>query len=104
MDAGDPEICAEPPVNGVDQRGYVRSGVGHTQCSIGAYEADAAAPCVGDCDRKSGVTVDEILTLVNIALGNVGMAECNSGDANHDNQITVDEILTAVDAALNGCG
>ena len=36
--AGDPDVCADPPVNGVDQRGYPRPGLGHARCSIGAYE------------------------------------------------------------------
>jgi D-alanyl-D-alanine carboxypeptidase len=49
------------------------------------------------------VTVDEILTMVNIALGNSPISDCLPGDANHDGQITVDEILTAVNNALNGC-
>jgi hypothetical protein len=47
--------------------------------------------------------VDEILTMVNIALGNTPVTMCEAGDANHDDQITVDEILTAVNNALNGC-
>jgi hypothetical protein len=47
------------------------------------------------------VTVDEILTMVNIALGNTPVAACDAGDANQDDQITVDEILTAVNNALN---
>jgi hypothetical protein len=50
------------------------------------------------------VTVDEILTMVNIALGNTAVTTCEAGDANHDGHITVDEILTAVNSALNGCG
>ena len=105
INAGDPEVCANPPVNGVDQRGFVRPGSGHTQCSIGAYEADGFSPesCVGDCDGTGSVTVDEIITMVNIALGTISVAGCGSGDANHDNQVTIDEILTAVNAALNGC-
>jgi hypothetical protein len=60
--------------------------------------------CVGDCDASGSVTVDEILTLVNIALGNAPVTTCEAGDANHDGHITVDEILTAVNNALNGCG
>jgi hypothetical protein len=47
--------------------------------------------------------VDEILTMVNIALGNASVSECEAGDANGDTQITVDEILTAVNNALEGC-
>jgi hypothetical protein len=59
-------------------------------------------PCVGDCKGNGQVTVDEILAMVNIALGNAGMSACETGDANHDGQITMDEILTAVNNALNG--
>jgi hypothetical protein len=53
--------------------------------------------------RASPVAGNEILTIVNIALGNT-ITACEAGDANHDGQITVDEILTAVNNALNGCG
>jgi hypothetical protein len=59
--------------------------------------------CVGDCSGDSRVTIDEILTMVNIALGNALPATCVAGDANGDGQITVDEILAAVNNSLNGC-
>ena len=49
------------------------------------------------------MTVDEILTMVNIALGNTELSKCTAGDANKDEQITIDEILTAVNNALSGC-
>jgi len=60
INAGDADVCATAPVNGVDQRGYVRPGTGHTQCSIGAYEADAFSSelCVGDCGGTGSVTVN----------------------------------------------
>jgi hypothetical protein len=47
--AGDESVCAKPPVNSLDQRGYLRPGIGHTVCSIGSYEADGVPPtgCVG---------------------------------------------------------
>ncbi len=60
--------------------------------------------CAGDCNGDGQVTVDEILAMVNIALGNADVMGCSAGDANGDGQITVDEILTAVNNALNGCG
>ncbi|MFI5398464.1 MAG: matrixin family metalloprotease [Candidatus Binatia bacterium] len=63
-----------------------------------------APPCTGDCNEDGVVTVDELLTMVNIALGNATIAQCQAGDANGDGHITVDEILTAVNNALNGCG
>jgi pseudomonalisin len=59
--------------------------------------------CVGDCNNDQVVTVDEILTLVNISLGPVDISTCPAGDANHDGQITVNEILATVNNALNGC-
>jgi hypothetical protein len=36
--AGDPSVCAAPPVGGIDQRGFPRPGAGEIGCSIGAYE------------------------------------------------------------------
>jgi len=107
INAGDESICTAPPVNKLDQRGYVRPGVGATSCSIGAYEYNSPGPpplCVGDCNSDGQVTVDEILTMVNIALGDTPVTTCEAGDANHDGEITIDEILTAVSNALNGCG
>ena len=46
------------------------------------------------------MTVDEVLTMVNIALGNADISTCTPGDTNHDGTITIDEILTAVNVAL----
>ena len=48
-------------------------------------------------------SVDEILTMVNIALGMIVFDTCREGDANGDRQITVDELLTAISHALHGC-
>jgi hypothetical protein len=59
--------------------------------------------CVGDCNCDGQVTVDELITMVSIALGTVVEDACLTGDANGDGQITVDEIIVAVTNALNGC-
>lgn len=64
------------------------------------YTAHAA--CVGDCNHDGEVTVDELIDMVNVALGSA-QASCSAGDANADGEITIDEILTAVNATLNGC-
>ncbi len=60
--------------------------------------------CTGDCNADGYVTVDEIITMVNIALGNTDLSACADGDMSGDGQITVDEIITALNNALNGCG
>ncbi len=183
IDAGDESVCARPPVNSRDQRGFARPGQDATNCSIGAYEYNAIVantptptpsgtatltltptetptatptpgpcgfvcmgydqtctvavggvlmpgwcyvqtahgcecgpegpppsptptspvPCVGDCNRNRHVTVDEILSMVSIALGNGPVVNCPSGDVDGDGTIDVSEILAAVNATLRGC-
>jgi hypothetical protein len=63
----------------------------------------AQSVCAGDCGRNNEVTVDEILALVNIALGSGDVATCTAGDRNTDGEITVDEIVAALQNALDGC-
>jgi hypothetical protein len=65
--------------------------------------ARAVASCVGDCGGDGEVTVNELLSMVNVALGNAAVTACAAGDANQDNEITINEILAAVNNALNGC-
>ena len=84
----------------------VERGVNGTTPTVhpaGAPVILVAAACIGDCNGSRDVTVDELLSLVNIALNNAPASECLAGDANHDERITIDEILTAVNSALNGC-
>jgi len=59
--------------------------------------------CTGDCDQNGAVTVDELLAMVNAALGNASISPCTAGDPNDNGQVTVDEILAAVTGALDGC-
>lgn len=49
------------------------------------------------------MTVDEIVRLIGIALGDAAGESCPAGDGNGDGQVTVDEILMAVQAGLGGC-
>lgn len=58
-------------------------------------------PCDGDCDTSQSVTVDEVLTCVNMALGTAG--ECPACDVDDDGAVTVNEIISAVSMALDGC-
>jgi hypothetical protein len=63
----------------------------------------AVTRCVGDCSGDHQVTVNELLTMVNVALGNAPIVACAAGDANRDDALTINEILVAVNNALNGC-
>jgi hypothetical protein len=60
--------------------------------------------CVGDCNLDGEVTVNELLRMVNIALGDAPVDTCEAGDSSHDQVVTINEILQAVSKALTGCG
>lgn len=59
--------------------------------------------CPGDCNNDFQITVDEIVSGVTIALGELLIGSCPAFDTNGDGAVTVDEIIAAIDAALNGC-
>jgi hypothetical protein len=59
--------------------------------------------CVGDCDGDGEVTIDDLLRLVNIALGTTAIDGCAVGDPNRDGRIAISELVTAVRNALRGC-
>jgi len=84
------------------------------ECSPLGYDLDTpdkcgGSPCVamkhtrsGDCDRSGNVTVDEVITSVNIALGESEMSMCYEADLDSSDSVSVDEIVTGVSSALNG--
>lgn len=61
-----------------------------------------STPCVGDCNDDRQVTVDDLLTLVNIALGSAPPSACPNGVPS-DAEVDIALILQAVSNALNGC-
>lgn len=56
--------------------------------------------CVGDCGLDGEVTIDELVQMVNIALGVAELEQCPAGDANGDGEISIDEIIRGVSYAL----
>ena len=68
-----------------------------------AHAAVALPACVGDCNSDGSVTVDELVTGVNIALGTAGLDRCPAFDSSQDDDVTVDELVAGVKAALSGC-
>jgi hypothetical protein len=48
------------------------------------------------------VTISDLITAVNIALGRVPLSACQSLDTN-DGSVIVDEIIAAVNEVLHGC-
>jgi hypothetical protein len=74
-----------------------------TQTLLPTPTPPAAPSCPGDCDASGTVTVDELLILVRIVLGELTSLSCAAGDRNGDDVIAVDDLLAAVSAAVNGC-
>jgi len=62
-----------------------------------------AQSCPGDCDGSGDVTVNELIVMVNIALGSAPVSDCPAGDADGNGVISINEVIAAVNAALNGC-
>jgi hypothetical protein len=66
--------------------------------------AHAQDTCPGDCGDNGVVSVADIITMVNIALGDESIDACPSADVNGDGRVPIGEIIAAVQSALNGCG
>jgi hypothetical protein len=64
---------------------------------------EGCAPCVGDCNGDEGVRVNELVTGVDIALGQTALDGCRTLDRDFDGSVKIDELVTAVDNALQGC-
>jgi hypothetical protein len=70
INAGDEAVCAAPPVNGLDQRGFVRPGGGFPNCTIGAYEYRAVPPVPAPVASAAGLAG---LVALLTAVGGFGM-------------------------------
>ena len=68
-----------------------------------AQRPAAAATCVGDCNRDGMVSVDELTTGVNIALGAETLDQCPAFDCNGNGIVSIGCIVHAVNADLGGC-
>jgi hypothetical protein len=64
--------------------------------------AVAQPVCLGDCDSNGVVSVNDLITMVDVALGTANIAVCPAGDADGDG-IRINEIVTAVNNALTSC-
>ena len=62
-----------------------------------------AATCVGDCDGSGEVTINELITLVNIDLDTANASSCPYGIPG-GGSVDIALIIQAVNNALSGCG
>ncbi len=59
--------------------------------------------CIGACTDGVTVSVNDLLTVIEIAAGRTALAACPVADADGDDQVSLDEVLQAVNNALDGC-
>ena len=95
-------VTGQPPCSASDSVSQVKV------TSAKVTVAVSKPPCVGDCTGDGEVTVNGLITMVNIALcdnqpGCTQLSACPAGDANNDGSIAINEIISGVNNALNGC-
>jgi hypothetical protein len=61
------------------------------------------AACTGDCNEDHAVAINELLSGVNILLGNAEMSACAGFDRDGDGHVSIDELIAGVNSALQGC-
>ncbi len=69
----------------------------------GRFIAPPSLACAGDCGVDNVVTIDELITMVNVAVSSDNVSACLAGDPSLDNMISAGEIFTALSNALAGC-
>jgi Copper acquisition factor BIM1-like len=78
-----------------------RSAAPTPTCAPG--EMGCGAACAGDCDGNGSVGVNDLIAIVNVALGTADVSSCPAGDADGNGSIRLDEIIPAVQHSLIGC-
>ncbi|MDX2169953.1 MAG: hypothetical protein SF182_22985 [Deltaproteobacteria bacterium] len=89
-----------------------QAGIWISVLAVIVYGVASSAPaahggetaCVGDCNGDGEVTVNEIITGVNIALGNTPVQTCPAFDRNGDGRVDISELIAGVANLLYGCG
>ena len=90
-------------LNGDGKPDVASANVEDGTASVLINTTGAGQVCGGDCNGDGEVTVNELVTMVNIALGNANISTCLAGDADSSGEVTINEIIAAVNNALNGC-
>ena len=75
---------------------------GNSACAAAKGYRSEVPLCSGDCDASGSVTVNEIIALVGIALGNAPASTCARGVPSGA-EVNIPVILQAVNHALHGC-
>lgn len=110
-----PDVCGDADFDGCDDCAMGSDDFGPNRdrlpdhdgpdidCDGSCDVADASLSCTGDCNLDCDVHVDEIVTVIAIALGNRPMRDCVAADSDGDGGVTVNELVRSVLVAIEGC-
>ena len=108
--AGAPFSCSSLARGRAGEAGLVQAlpfvhleTIGDMAITAQFFAAPVPAACVGDCNDRGEVTISEIITMVNIALGRAQPSACPRG-LPEGQTVDVASLVRAVNSALNGCG
>jgi hypothetical protein len=73
------------------------------EIAAAGFEVIPSTTCAGDCNADGVVTIDDLLRVITIVLGDAAPTTCSAADGNGDGVVMIDELLTAVQRALVGC-
>jgi len=78
---------------------------GRSNFALAAFETTTAGgACNGDCDGDGMVAINELISAVNVALGDASLDTCPAADVDGDARVAINELIAAVRNALLGCG
>ena len=66
-------------------------------------QCEGTSTCPGDCNTSDSVTINELISCVNIALGSADLSSCAACDSDNSGSVAINELIAAVNAAQSGC-
>ena len=114
-DQSDFALAAPAPVNNAGDTGTLGqclggadtptpTGSGETPTPTAtAVPTGTTAACVGDCGGVGAVSISDLITGVNIALGSLPVSSCEAFDCQHNGTVSINCLIQGVNNALAGC-
>lgn len=65
--------------------------------------AGGSLDCTGDCGGDGAVTVDEVMTVAEVMLGNADLERCRAASRGGRAYVHIADLVTTVNNALEGC-
>jgi hypothetical protein len=94
------DFCCSTDPPGLWDEGCAEISRNPDECG---FACSCSPACDGDCRGDGQVTVDELITSVDIAMGGGDPAICPRADTDANGAVSTNELVRAVDRALTSC-